>query len=47
LPVKTRDFWATQAGAFKNDPDLAEIVREAYRRRGRPITENEPREEAG
>jgi excisionase family DNA binding protein len=27
------------AGAFKDDPDLEEIVREAYRKRGRPITE--------
>jgi excisionase family DNA binding protein len=26
------------AGAFKDDPDLEEIVREAYRKRGRPIT---------
>jgi hypothetical protein len=28
------------AGKFKDDPDLEEIVREAYRRRGRPITED-------
>jgi excisionase family DNA binding protein len=42
------DFWATQAGAFKDDPDLDEIVREAYRRRGRPITDAEqPEREAG
>lgn len=27
------------AGAWKGDPDLEAIVREAYRRRGRPITE--------
>ncbi len=27
------------AGAFKDDPFLEEIVREAYRQRGRPITE--------
>ncbi len=29
------------AGAWKDDPDLDEIVREAYRQRGRPITEDE------
>ncbi|MEX0715517.1 MAG: hypothetical protein WD066_02975 [Planctomycetaceae bacterium] len=28
------------AGAFKDDPFLDEIVREAYRQRGRPITED-------
>jgi len=32
-------FWETQAGAFKDDPCLEEIVREAYRKRGRPMTE--------
>jgi excisionase family DNA binding protein len=26
------------AGAFRDDPELDEIVREAYRQRGRPIT---------
>src|SRR5947209_8805211 len=36
-PAKT-DFWS-MAGAFKDDPHLEEIVKEAYRRRGRPITE--------
>jgi excisionase family DNA binding protein len=29
------------AGAWKDDPDIEEIVREAHRRRGRPVTENE------
>ena len=28
------------AGKYKNDPDLEQIVEEAYRRRGRPITES-------
>ena len=28
------------AGKFKDDPDLAGICREAYRQRGRPITED-------
>lgn len=30
------DFWQTHFGAFKDDPYLADIVREAYRKRGRP-----------
>ncbi len=29
------------AGAWKDDPDIGEIVRKAHRRRGRPVTENE------
>jgi excisionase family DNA binding protein len=28
------------AGKFKDDPDLENIVEEAYRRRGRPMTED-------
>lgn len=28
------------AGAFKDDPDLIKICEDAYRRRGRPITED-------
>jgi excisionase family DNA binding protein len=39
-PPATNGIWAT-AGAFKDDPDLEEIVKEAYRRRGRPNTEDE------
>jgi excisionase family DNA binding protein len=27
------------AGKYKDDPDLEQIVEDAYRRRGRPITE--------
>jgi excisionase family DNA binding protein len=34
-------FWQTHFGALKDDPYLAEIVREAYRRRGRPMTEDQ------
>jgi hypothetical protein len=30
----------TAAGAFKNDPDLEDIVEDIYRKRGRPITED-------
>jgi excisionase family DNA binding protein len=29
------------AGAFKDDPYLDDIVQEAYRKRGRPVTEDE------
>jgi excisionase family DNA binding protein len=29
------------AGVWKDDPDIEEIVREAHRRRGRPLAENE------
>ncbi len=29
-------FWQTHFGALKEDPYLADIVREAYRQRGRP-----------
>ncbi len=34
-----QDFLAL-AGAWKDDPDIEEIVRQAHRRRGRPIKEN-------
>lgn len=29
-------FWQTHYGALKDDPYLADIVREAYQKRGRP-----------
>jgi excisionase family DNA binding protein len=35
-----KQAWLAQAGAFKDDPDLEQIVEDAYRRRGRPITED-------
>lgn len=35
------DFWESCAGAFKDDPQLQEIVKDAYRRRGRPATEED------
>jgi excisionase family DNA binding protein len=34
------EAWLSMAGAWKDDPDLEAIVEEAYRRRGRPITED-------
>jgi hypothetical protein len=35
------------AGKYKEDPDLEEIVKEAYRRRGRPISERGSSKEFG
>lgn len=35
-----KEAMLAQAGAFHDDTDLAAIVEEAYRRRGRPITED-------
>ena len=40
-PGARPDFWEACAGLFKDDPDLQEIVKEAYRRRGRPVTKDE------
>ncbi len=34
------EAWLEMAGAFKDDPFLEQIVEEAYRQRGRPITED-------
>jgi len=36
-----KEAFLALAGAWKDDPDIEEIVREAHRRRGRPIAENE------
>src|SRR5712692_7242525 len=36
-----KEAFLALAGAWKNDPDIEEIVREAHRRRGRPTAENE------
>jgi excisionase family DNA binding protein len=35
-----KEAWIALAGSCKDDPDLEGIVEEAYRRRGRPITED-------
>ena len=43
---KTATFWGAAAGAFKDDPDFKKIVRNAYRRRGRPVTERKGRKKA-
>ncbi len=37
--LSSKEALLALAGKFKDDPDLEEIVREAYRRRGRPIIE--------
>ena len=34
-----KDAWLAMAGQYRDDPDLEQIVEDAYRRRGRPITE--------
>jgi hypothetical protein len=40
-PLATRSAaLLAAAGAFRDDPDLLRISEEAYRRRGRPITED-------
>jgi len=40
-PVPSREtFWQTHFGALKDDPYLADIVREAYRKRHRPVDGN-------
>jgi excisionase family DNA binding protein len=36
-----RGFWETQFGALKEDPYLEEMLRDIYRQRRRPMTENE------
>jgi excisionase family DNA binding protein len=41
LPRPSKEALLSMAGAFKDDPDLEAIVEEAYRRRGRSITEDE------
>jgi excisionase family DNA binding protein len=34
-----KGFWETQFGALKDDPHLDEMLRDIYRERGRPMTE--------
>jgi excisionase family DNA binding protein len=38
---ENKEVWLSLAGKYKDDPDLPEICEEAYRRRGRPITQDE------
>ncbi len=39
-PRYSKEAQFAAAGAFRDDPDLLAIVEDAYRRRGRPITED-------
>jgi len=39
-PKYSKEAQLAAAGAFKDDPDLLEIVEEIYQKRGRPITED-------
>ncbi len=36
-----KNFWDVHAGALKDDPYRDEMLREIYRQRGRPMTEDE------
>jgi hypothetical protein len=38
-PRSSKEALLAMAGKFKDDPFLEDIVQEAYRQRGRPITE--------
>jgi excisionase family DNA binding protein len=35
-PAEQGKFWQAQFGALRNDPYLEDLVRDAYRKRGRP-----------
>jgi excisionase family DNA binding protein len=39
--VSGKEAFLAFAGAWKDDPDIEEIVRDAHRRRGRPMMETE------
>jgi excisionase family DNA binding protein len=39
-PKYSKEAQLAAAGSFKDDPDLLAIVEDAYRKRGRPITED-------
>jgi excisionase family DNA binding protein len=39
--ISGKDAFLALAGAWKDDPDVEAIVREAHRRRGRPMAEKE------
>jgi excisionase family DNA binding protein len=38
-PMTSRNFWSAQLGALRDDPDLDAFLRDTYRQRGRPMTE--------
>jgi excisionase family DNA binding protein len=39
LPKPSKEAVLSRIGSWKGDPDLDEIVKDAFRRRGRPTTE--------
>jgi excisionase family DNA binding protein len=41
-PKGNKEAWMALAGAWKDDPYVEQELREIYRRRGRPMTEDEP-----
>jgi excisionase family DNA binding protein len=41
LPKAGKEAWMALAGAWKDDPKVEEELKEIYRRRGRPMTEDE------
>ena len=40
LLQSNKEAWLAMAGKYRDDPDLEQIVEDAYRQRGRPITED-------
>ncbi|MBV9125912.1 MAG: helix-turn-helix domain-containing protein, partial [Planctomycetes bacterium] len=42
LPRPGKEAQLAVAGAWKDDPDVEEELRDIYQRRGRPMTEEEP-----
>jgi excisionase family DNA binding protein len=40
-PKGNKEAWMALAGAWKDDPYVEEELKEIYRRRGRPMTEDE------
>jgi excisionase family DNA binding protein len=41
-PQSNKEAWMELAGVWKDDPYVEEELKEIYRRRGRPMTEDEP-----
>jgi excisionase family DNA binding protein len=41
LPRTNKEIWASLAGAWKDDPTIDEFLKEVYRQRGRPMTEDD------
>jgi excisionase family DNA binding protein len=35
-----KEIWLSMAGAWKDDPTIDEFLKEVYRQRGRPMTED-------